>query len=220
MTAKPPPDFAAIRQALYTAVVADVLDALGLRRQAFNCPLIPQSGQGLLVGRAKTTLWEEVDGIDPKPYELELVAVDQCRPDEVLVAAANGSTKSGIWGELLSTAARNAGCAGAIIDGAVRDVAKMREMGFHVFARATCPLDSMHRQRVSAVDVEVEIGGVAIAPGDLVFADLDGVVVVPRRVEAEALAKAWEKVTAENRVRDEIRAGSKAGEVFRKYGVL
>jgi regulator of RNase E activity RraA len=138
----------------------------------------------------------------------------------VLVAAAGGSMKSGIWGELLSTAARNAGCAGAIIDGAVRDVAKMNELGFRVFARGTCPLDSLHRQRVTAVDVAVEIGGVRIAPGDLLFADLDGVVVVPRKIEAEALAKAWEKVTAENRVRDEIRAGSKAGEVFRKYGVL
>jgi regulator of RNase E activity RraA len=220
MTPTHPLDFAALRGGLYTAVVADVLDALGFRRQAAACPLVSQSGHGLLVGRAKTTLWEEIDGIDPKPYELELAAVDQCRADDVLVAAAGGSMRSGIWGELLSTAARNAGCAGAIVDGAVRDVAKMNDLGFRVFARGTCPLDSMHRQRVAAVDVAVEIGGVAISAGDLVFADLDGVVVVPRQVEAEALAKAWEKVTAENRVRDEIRAGSKAGEVFRKYGVL
>jgi regulator of RNase E activity RraA len=220
MTASRPLDFAALRGGLYTAVVADVLDSLGFRRQAVMCPLPPQSGQGLLVGRAKTTLWEEIDAVDPKPYELELAAVDGCRADDVLVAAAGGSMKSGIWGELLSTAARNAGCAGAIVDGAVRDVAKMHEMGFRVFARGTCPLDSLHRQRVTAMDVEVEIGGVRIAPGELLFADLDGVVVVPRAIEVEALAKAWEKVTAENRVRDEIRAGSKAGEVFRKYGVL
>jgi regulator of RNase E activity RraA len=220
MTAPIPPDFAAIRSQLYSAVVADVLDALGYRNQAVACELRSTSGAGLLTGRAKTTLWEEVDGLDPAPYELELKAVDECRADEVIVAAAAGSMRSGVWGELLSTAARNRGCAGAIVDGAVRDVAKMHEMGFRVFARGTCPLDSMHRQRVKAVDVTVEVGGVAIAPGDLVLADLDGVVVVPRNVEAEALARAWEKVTAENRVRDEIRAGSKAGEVFRKYGVL
>ncbi|HEX5446298.1 MAG TPA: RraA family protein [Pirellulales bacterium] len=220
MTAQPAASFAAIRAGLYTAVVADVLDALGFRHQAIAGPLDSMSGDGLLVGRAKTTLWEAVDGLDPNPYELELVAVDACCPDDVLVCAAGGSMASGIWGELLSTAARNSGCAGAIVDGAVRDVAKMHALGFRVFARGTCPLDSLHRQRVSAVDVPVEVGGVQIAPGELVFADADGAVVVPRVIEAEALAKAWDKVTAENRVRDEIRAGSKAGEVFRKYGVL
>jgi 4-hydroxy-4-methyl-2-oxoglutarate aldolase len=220
MTATNPLDFAVLRRGLYTAVVADVLDSLGFRAQALGVPLGRVSGQGLLAGRAKTTLWEAVDGLDPRPYELELKAVDECRSDDVLIAAAGGSMRSGIWGELLSTAARNRGCAGVVVDGAVRDVARMNEMGFLVFARGTCPLDSLHRQRVAAVDVEVEIGGVRIHGGDLVLADCDGVVVVPRGVEAEALVRAWEKVTAENHVRDEIRAGSKAGEVFKKYGVL
>jgi regulator of RNase E activity RraA len=216
----PPHDPAALRSVLYTAVVADVLDSLGLRRQAVRAPLLRASGQGLLVGPAKTTLWEEIDDVDPRPYELELVAVDECRKGEVLVAAAGGSLRCGIWGELLSTAARNRGCAGAIVDGAVRDVRRMDEMGFLCFARGTSPLDSRDRQRVAAVDVPVEIGGVQIAPGDLVLADLDGVVVVPRAVQAQALRLACEKVAAGNRVRDEIRAGAKAGEVFRKYGVL
>ena len=220
MTAMKPLDVVALRSGLYTAVVADVLDGLGFRRQAVGVPLPRFSGQGLLVGRAKTTLWEGIDQVDPRPYELELKAVDECRPDEVLIAAADGSMRSGIWGELLSTAARNRGCAGVIVDGAVRDVAKMNEIGFLAFARGTCPLDSLNRQRVAAVDVDVEIGGVRIGPGDLVFADLDGVVVVPRAVEAEAISRALEKVAAENRVRDEIRSGSLAGEVFRKYGVL
>ena len=91
-------------------VVADVLDALGLRFQALGVSLPRQSGVGLLVGRAKTTLWEDVEH-DEQPYELELRAVDECQRDEVIVAAAAGSTRSGIWGELLSTAARNRGCA-------------------------------------------------------------------------------------------------------------
>lgn len=220
MTAKNPHDLAALRSTLYTAVVADVLDALGFRHQAVGVPFPRFSGRGLLVGRAKTTLWEEIDRVDPNPYELELKAVDECRADDVLVAAAAGSMRSGIWGELLSTAAQNQGAAGVVVDGAVRDVEKMNALGFLVFARGTCPLDSMHRQRVAAVDVPVEIGGVAIAPGDLLLADLDGVVVVPQSAEADALGQAWEKVTAENRVRDEIRAGSKAAEVFKKYGVL
>jgi len=153
-------------------------------------------------------------------HPLELVAVDECRADEVLVAAAGGSMRSGIWGELLSTAARNRRCAGSIVDGAVRDVAKLNQIGCTVFARGTCPRDSLHRQRVAAVDVSVEVGGVRIEPFDLVLADADGVVVVPQAVEREALARARDKVLAENRVRDEIRAGMGAGEAFRKYGVL
>jgi 4-hydroxy-4-methyl-2-oxoglutarate aldolase len=220
MPSNDPLDFDWMRTELYTAVVADVLDALGLRNQVLDAPLRCVSGAGALVGRAKTTRWEDIDELDPRPYELELVAVDQCQADEVLVAAAGGSMRSGIWGELLSTAARIRGCAGAIVDGAVRDVAKMNQIGFTVFARGTCPRDSLHRQRVAAVDVPVEVGGVRIDPFDLVLADADGVVVVPQAVEREALARARDKVLAENRVRDEIRAGMKAGEAFRKYGVL
>ncbi len=209
-----------MRQVLYTAVVADVLDALGRREQVVSGPWQRTSGAGLLVGRAKTTLWEEITEHDTRPYELELQAVDACHPDDVLVAAAGGSPRSGIWGELLSTAAANRGCAGALVDGAVRDTAQMNGMGFLTFARGTCPRDSLHRQRVTAVDVSVAIGGVRIEPGDLIFADADGVVVMPRDVEQAALAQAWDKVTAENRVREEIRAGASAVEVFRKYGVL
>jgi 4-hydroxy-4-methyl-2-oxoglutarate aldolase len=209
-----------MRRALYSAVVADVLDSLGLREQVVGVELRLASGTGMLVGRAKTTLWEDFDAVDPRPYELELKAVDECRADDVLIAAAGGSMRSAIWGELLSTAARNRGCAGAIVDGAVRDVAKMQELGFLAFARGTSPRDSLHRQRVVAIDVPVDIGSVRIAPGDLVFADLDGIVVVPQAVEHDAISKAWEKVTAESRTRDEIRAGLKAAEVFRKYGVL
>ena len=157
---------------------------------------------------------------DPRPYELELRAVDSCAPDDVLIGAAAGSMRSGIWGELLSTAARNAGCVGAIVDGAVRDVAKMKAMGFGVFARGTCVYDSLNRQRVVDVDVPVEICGVRFAPGELVIADVDGVVVVPQAVEAQAIQRAWAKVHAENVTRDAIRAGMKAVAAYEKYGVL
>ena len=157
---------------------------------------------------------------DPRPYELELKAVDACEDDDVLIAAAGGSMRSGIWGELLSTAARNSGCAGAIIDGAVRDVDKMTAMQFSVFARGRCVYDSLHRQRVIDVDVPVEIDGVTFDSGDFVIADEDGIVVIPRKSEAEVLRRAWEKVHAENVVRDEIKNGMKAVAAFKKYGVL
>ena len=174
----------------------------------------------MLVGRCKTTLWTDMAHADPKPYELELKAVDGCRPDDVLIAAAGGSMRSGIWGELLSTAARNSGCIGTIVDGAVRDVAKMRAMGFTAFARGVCIYDSLNRQRVVDVDVPVEIDGVTFSPGDLVMADVDGVVVVPQAIEKQAIARAWEKVYAENITRDAIKAGMKAVAAYEKFGVL
>jgi regulator of RNase E activity RraA len=209
-----------MRQSLYSAVVSDALDALGYKHQSPRLELKSYTMPGLLVGRCKTTLWVDMAHVDPRPYELELKAVDECEPDDVLIAAAGGSVRSGIWGELLTTAAKNRGCVGAIIDGAIRDVAKIRDIGFPVFARSTCVYDSLNRQRVVDIDVDVELDGVKFHSGDLVFADDDGVVVVPKSVEAEAIRRAWEKVHAENIVRDSIRAGLKATEAFAKYGVL
>jgi regulator of RNase E activity RraA len=210
-----------MRESLYSAVVCDALDALGWPRQSPRVPLRRTSGGArVLVGRAKTTLWADMAHVDPKPYELELIAVDSCKADDVFVAAAGGSMRSGIWGELLSTAARNSGCAGAVVDGAVRDVAKMNAMDFATFARGTCVYDSQNRQRVVDLDVPVEIDGVTVEPGALVFADNDGVVVVPPKVEAEAITRAWEKVHAENVTRDAIKNGMKATEAWKKYGVL
>lgn len=209
-----------MREKLYSAVVCDALDKLGFRHQSPRVPLRPLTVPGVLVGRCKTTLWADMAHEDTRPYELELQAVDTCQPDDIIIAAAGGSMRSGLWGELLSTAARRSGCAGAIVDGAVRDVRKMAEMPFAVFARGTTPYDSLNRNRVIDVDVPVEIDGVRFAPGDLVIADIDGIVVVPRTVEAEAITAAWEKVNAENIVRDAIAGGMTAGDAFKKYGVL
>ena len=209
-----------MRRELYSAVVCDALDSIGLTRQSPRVAIRPLTAEGVLVGRCKTTLWADMAHVDPRPYELELKAVDSCRPDDVLIAAAGGTTRSGLWGELLSTAARRSGCVGAIVDGAVRDVKKMRAMGFPIFARGTCIYDSKDRNRVVDVDVPVEIDGIQFSPGDLVLADEDGIVVVPQRVEAEVIRLAWEKVHAENVVRDAIAAGMTATAAFQKYGVL
>jgi regulator of RNase E activity RraA len=209
-----------MREVLYSAVVCDALDGLGYGNQSPRVQLRPQTGCAKLVGRCRTTLWADMAHVDPRPYDLELQAVDGCKADDVLIAAAGGSMRSGIWGELLSTAARNSGCVGAIIDGAVRDVAKMTAMGFSVFARGTCVYDSQNRQRVIDIDVPVEIDGVRFCPGDLVIADVDGVVVVPQAVEIKAIGRAWEKVHAENITRDAIKAGMKAVAAYQKYGVL
>lgn len=210
-----------MRQVLSVALLCDALDAAGYRSQSPRvdiCPIVQP--ERILIGRCKTTLWAEMAHEDPRPYELELAAVDSCRPDDVLVCSAAGSQRSGIWGELLSTAARNAGCIGVVVHGAVRDVEKMREMAFPVWASSTNPYDSKDRQRVIDYDVTLELGGTTIQPGDLIAADVDGLVVVPRQVEDQVVRAAWNKAQDENEVRAAIRAGMSATEAFRRYGVL
>lgn len=211
---------AMMRESLYSAVVCDALDALGLRNQSPRIQMPPWTTDAILVGRCATTLWEDMEHAAENPYELELKAVDQCQADDVMICAAYGSMQSALWGELLSTASRNCGCVGAIVDGAVRDVTKLREMTFPVFARGTSPYDSQNRQRVVDLAIPVEIAGVNFAPGDLVFADLDGIVVVPQEVEAEAIQRAWEKAHQENRVRDAISGGMRATDAYEQFGIL
>jgi len=211
---------AMMRTSLYSAVVCDALDSVGLRNQSPRVPLVPYSGEPLLVGRCVTTLWADQYHEVANPYELELRAVDSCQADDVMICGANGSLHSALWGELLSTAAQNAGCIGAIVDGAVRDIAKTRKMNFPVFARGASPYDSQNRQRVIDFGVPIEIAGVRFCQGDLIFADLDGIVVVPRAAEAEVIQRAWDKAHKENQVRDAIRAGMPATSAYEKFGIL
>lgn len=210
-----------MREVLSVPLLCDALDAAGFTNQSPRLPIPPLTMPGTtLIGRCRTSLWADMAHSDPRPYELELAAVDGCCPDDVLICAAGGSMRSGIWGELLTTASRNAGCIGVIVDGAVRDLAKMRSMQFPVFARGLCPYDSRDRQRVIDLHVPVEIGGVRFCPGDLVAADEDGIVVVPRQVEHDVVSAAWKKAHAENVVRDAIRGGMSAARAFETWGVL
>lgn len=209
-----------IREQMYSAVLCDALDSIGYPSQSPRLSLRPLTSDKMIVGRCRTTLWSDMFHSDPKPYELELQAIDALNPDDVFIAAAGGSMRSGIWGELLTTAAARGGCVGAIIDGAVRDVRKIRQTGFPVYARGTCVYDSKDRQRVIDWDVPVQIDGVNFSPGDLVVSDEDGIVVVPKKVETDVLALAWAKVHDENQVRRAIQNGMTASDAFAKYGVL
>lgn len=213
-------NFSELSKSLYTAVICDALDSIGYENQSPRIQFSVNTGVERLMGRSKTTLWVDMYHEDPSPYELELKAVDDCKPDDVLIAAAGGSIRSGVWGELLSTAALNSGCVGAIIHGAIRDVSKMEQMRFPVFATSKCVFDSQNRQRIVDIDVPIQIDGVVITPGDIVFADEDGIVFIPQEVEDEIIKKALVKVNAENVTRDAIKKGMKATAAYEKYGVL
>ena len=125
-----------------------------------------------------------------------------------------------IWGELLSTAARARGARGAVIDGFIRDARQILAMGFPVFTTGLSPVDSNGRGDVVAYNVPIECGGVTVNPGDIVFGDADGIVVIPKAVETEVITAAVEKVSGEDRTRDALRDGATLREVYDKYGIL
>jgi regulator of RNase E activity RraA len=211
-----------IRGRLYTAVLSDVLDELGYRHQAMAPAIRPLDDALVLVGYARTGLYREVDHVSPdeNPYELEIALVDDLRPDDVAVLGCGGSARIAPWGELLSTAARSRGAAGCVTDGLVRDIRAIRTLRFPVHHGGIAPLDSKGRGKVVEIDVPIECAGVGVSPGDLVVGDADGVVVVPQAVEEEALARAFEKVSGENRTREELAAGARLSDVFEKYRIL
>jgi len=217
------PDYlSGIRSRLYTAVLSDVLDELGHRDQAMAPAIRPLDDALVLAGFARTALYREVHHIDPvdNPYLLEIALIDDLATDDVAVFGCGGSTRIAPWGELLTTASRARGAAGCVTDGFVRDIRAIRKLAFPVFHGGIAPLDSKGRGVVAAIDVPIRCGGVTIAPGDLIVGDADGVVVVPRAVEARAVARAFEKVASEDRTRDELAAGAKLADVFARHGVL
>jgi regulator of RNase E activity RraA len=209
-----------MRKKLYAAVIADVLDDLGLRQQAMDCSLRPIGPGMVVVGRAFTVLATDVYEVPENPYEKELEAVDRLSEGDVLVATTNGSVSSGFWGELLTTAAMSKGARGAVIDGLTRDSAKIVELGFPVFIRGYSPLDSKGRTDVIAYGTPIECGGVHVRTGDVVFGDNDGVVVVPEEAAEETLRKSGEKVSGENEMRRALKDGMGVVEAYNKFGIL
>ncbi len=205
---------------LYTAVVSDSMDQLGVRNQAMREHLRPLYAGCKVAGWARTIACSDIYHVPEDPYGIEIEAVDSLLPGEVAVVGTQSSVRNAPWGELLSTAARARGARGAIVDGLVRDVRKIEELGFPVFAAGIKPVDSMGRGMVTAYNVPVECGEVLVHPGDFVFADFDGVVVVPQAIVKEVLALAADKVRRENSSRAELMQGAYLRDVFAKYGVL
>jgi len=204
---------------LFSAVIADILDEKGVlnfsmdhgMRQIIDRPVF---------GRALTLLASDLYEQPDELYKMEIEAIDMVQPGDVLVAKICGTEYNGFFGELLGTATLYKGGCGAIIDGYIRDTRQLRDMGFPICARGHSPLDSKGRCDVIAVNVPVKCGGVLVQPGDYVFGDEDGIVVIPNALVSEVIDDALEKVSSENNVRKDIMQGVSMKDVFQKYGIL
>ncbi|MFD1789729.1 RraA family protein [Sphingomonas floccifaciens] len=211
--------FALFRAELYTPVVGDILDTLGLYHQFLPQPIQPALTPMKLIGRAMPVLMIDVFGEQAQPFGRLTEALDQLEPGDVYLAAG-GTMRCAYWGEILTATARTLGAAGAVIDGFHRDTPQVLEQDWPVFSRGRFAQDSGVRTKVVDYRCRIEVGPVTVMPGDLVFGDLDGVLVIPRAHENEVVERALEKARGEKLVRKEIEGGMSSTAAFAKYGIL
>ncbi len=211
--------FALISSTLYTAVVGDILDTLGLYHQFLPQPIRALREPMRLIGRAMPVWIATVEGPQSRPFGRMTDALDQLQRGEIYVATG-GVMNCSAWGEIMTATAKRRGAAGAVIDGFHRDTMKVVEQQWPVFSRGAYAQDAGVRSVVEDFRCEVRIEQVSIKPGDLVLGDVDGVVVVPREVEVEVITGALAKARGEKVVRTEIEAGLSSKAAFEKHGIL
>jgi len=214
--------FSWIKDNLYVAAVCDIMDELGFRNQAMHQRLRPlDAGNCVIVGRARTFRWMETDyEIEGNPYGREIEAMDSLCENDVVVHSTDSGGANAPWGELMSTVAKMRGAVGCVCDSQIRDCKKIIELGFPVFYAGIRPLDSRGRGVVMDYDVPVRCGGVLVRRGDLIFADFDGVAVIPKEIEGKVFDAARDKVLRENYSREELLQGKTLREVYDRYGAL
>jgi regulator of RNase E activity RraA len=219
--------FSLARRELFSAVVGDVMDKMGLQQQFLPPQIQPLDPRMVLVGRAMPVL--EADFYEgsaasrhplaDRPFGLMLEALDDLQAGEVYVCTG-GSPRYALWGELMSTRAMHCGAAGAVLDGYSRDTKGILALGFLTFSYGSYAQDQGPRGKVIDFRVAIRIGQARIEPGDILVGDLDGVCVVPRCAEEQVFMAAMEKVRAEKTVQKALQEGMTAREAFDRYGVL
>ena len=214
--------FAQARRGLFTAVVGDVMDKLGLQHQFLPPAIHPLDPDMVTIGRAMTVL--EADLVDgdsggDRPFGLMLDALDDLKGNEVYVCTG-ASPRYALWGELMSTRAMHCGAAGAVVDGYHRDTRGILRLAFPVFSQGAYAQDQGVRGKVVDFRLPIEVAGTRIQPGDIVFGDVDGVCVVPGAAVEAVFQAAFEKARGEKTVRTALEAGMSAREAFARYGIL
>lgn len=207
---------------LYVAVISDMLDGLGLRNQVMRPSVRPidASRAPVLVGRAATVVVAPQFEVVAQPYTNQIAAIDALSPDDVVVIATGGNDEIAVWGELFSNAAIARGARGLVTDGCHRDTRMIQDLGFPVFSRGSRPVDISGRGTVVSYGRPVEVAGVRVEPGDIVFAEIDGVAIIPQSVADEVVTRAFEKVAKEDGAREDLRNGGFLADVWARYKVL
>ena len=220
--------FALAERELFTCVVGDVMDKMHLQHQFLPPQIRPLRPDMIVIGRAMPVLAvdvfeEKVKGtanqLMEKPFGLMLEALDDLRRNEIYVNTGS-SPRNALWGELMSIRAAKLGSRGAVLNGYSRDTKAVLKLNFPTFSWGPYGQDSAPRYKVMDFRVPLEIGGVRLHPGDILFGDVDGVCVIPADVEKEVFTKALEKARGEKLVRKALEEGSSAVAAFEKHGIM
>jgi 4-hydroxy-4-methyl-2-oxoglutarate aldolase len=203
---------------LYTPAIADILDERGLCHQILPADIQAIAPGMRLAGPAQTIKGAPVTIHKDEYLEVAIRAFLEGQPGMIAVFDTSEDRRAAHWGELVTTATRLRGCAGAVIDGGVRDVERIIETGFPVFARFRSPADIRGRWRYVDAGIPIQIGEVLIQPGDFIVGDANGVVVVPGELALDVLVEAEKVVEVENQIREELRAGANPLDLYKKYG--
>ena len=213
---------------LFTSVVGDILDTMQLVHQFLPPQIRPLREDMVIIGRAMPVLSGDVfeekvagsaNNLSAKSFGLMLEALDDLRESEIYINTGS-SPRNAMWGELMSIRARKLGARGAIVNGYVRDTKPIVELGFPTFGFGSYGQDSAPRYKVYDYRVPIEIGGVRIETGDILFGDVDGVLVVPASVEAQVFSLALEKARKEKVIKTELKNGASAVNAFAKHGIM
>jgi regulator of RNase E activity RraA len=217
-------------QKLYTAAVSDVLDEMGIWSQVMEAGFSPIMPDAAIAGPAFTMAEDKaeqqhvtLDDMDPAFIVGLLDAFcGNLEKGQVVVVSTNGFWGAGAYGELMATTTKYyGGVRGAVVDGPMRDIRRVIEIGFPVWCKGSIPTDSIGRAQLVGINEKITCGGVDVNPGDIVFADRDGVVVIPKSADLKRIVeKAEEVAAAERRSREELRKGASLREVYEKYGRL
>jgi regulator of RNase E activity RraA len=189
--------FDTLRDKLRTAVVCDSLDAVGAREQGLRAEVRPVYPGAIVVGKAYPVLAVDIYDVSDESFLNLLDVVDRLKPNDVLLIGSSGSMRAALWGDCISTAAQVRGASGLVCDGALRDVGQIADLKFPAFASGIRMLDPAGRIRIIDDGCPVSCGGVLVNPGDIVFGDIDGVVVIPKELVKEVIPLALKRVTDE-----------------------
>ncbi len=220
--------FQSVRRELFSAVIGDVMDKLGLQHQFLPPRIVPLERSMVVCGRAMTVLEADVfeetvtgshNPLSARPFGLMMDALDDLKTDEVYICTG-ASPRYALWGELMSVRAMKCGAAGAVVDGYSRDTRGVLDLGFPTFSHGSYAQDQGPRGKVIDFRIPIQIGQARVMPGDVLFGDLDGVCVVPKAAEEDVFACAFEKARKETKVRKALEGGMPCKEAFEEFGIL
>ncbi len=213
-------DLEALKGVLYSGILCDVLDQMGYRNQALSGELTGLVDGTVILGPAFTSIGTEVYSMPPDPLTAQCRVVDRLGEGEIYVLATRGNYNCAVFGELFATAVKGRKGAGVLLDGYARDMRALREMDFPLFFRGKSPKTSKGRCEINECQIPVLIDGVTIHPGDYIFGDIDGVVVIPKERFEEVVAAALATIKKEDEVRVRLQNGDSLQQAYADIGAI